>query len=70
MQRVPVKSTSIKSIGYDEKEKILEIEFHTNFVYQYFDVPVEVYEALVKAESKGKYYNINIKNKYQYAVKN
>lgn len=66
MERKPVESTSIKSAGYDGKEKILEIEFQTNLIYQYFGVQVEIYEALFEAPSKGKYYNSNIKNKYRY----
>ena len=39
MNRKPVRSSNISSIGYDSESKTLEIEFHSGGVYQYFNVP-------------------------------
>jgi hypothetical protein len=40
MQRVPVDSSSIASIGYAPEQQVLELEFReSREVYQYFDVP-------------------------------
>ncbi len=65
MQRTPVKSSDITSIGYDDN--ILEIEFHNgNSVYQYFQVTEQEYNELMNAQSHGKYFNQYIKNKHQY----
>lgn len=65
MQRTPVTSSDITSIGYEDN--ILEIEFHSgNSVYQYFQVPEQVYDELMNASSHGKYFNQYIKNKYRY----
>jgi hypothetical protein len=62
MQRLPVDSSSIATIGYDPEERILELEFRqTGDVYQYFDVPSEEYEAFLQAESKGTYLNKEFK---------
>lgn len=59
--RNSVESSNINSIGYDSKNEILEIEFNHGAVYQYFDVPENVYEALMNADSHGRYFDRNIK---------
>ncbi len=66
MKRQSVDSSSIASIGYDKKSKILEIEFKHGGIYQYMDVPVEIYEELMNADSHGKYFSANIRNDYDY----
>jgi hypothetical protein len=54
MQRVPVESSSIASIGYAPQERVLELEFRqSSEVYQYFDVPAEEYTAFLAAGSKA-----------------
>jgi len=40
MKRKTVKSSNIKSVGYDIRNKILEIEFNNGAVYHYKDVGV------------------------------
>ncbi len=66
MERIPVKSSNISSIGYDEDSNTLEIEFHNGAVYQYFDVPFSVYDDLMGADSQGIYLAQNIKGKYRF----
>jgi hypothetical protein len=66
MERTPVSSSNIASIGYDKGTSILEIEFHGGSIYQYLSVPVEVYNSIMGASSHGKYLNQNIKGKYRY----
>ncbi|MFT6637677.1 MAG: hypothetical protein ACJAYP_000233 [Flavobacterium sp.] len=65
MDRQSVRSSNISSIGYDEKNEILEIEFLSGGIYQYLDVPVNVYEELMDADSHGKYFNEYIKEIYK-----
>lgn len=58
MQRVPVESSSIASIGYASQRRVLELQFlQSGEVYQYFDVPAEEYAAFLDADSKGTYLN-------------
>ena len=64
MEREPVISKDIASIGYDSSSAILEIEFNSGGVYDYFDVPQFIHDELMAAESKGKYFHANIKNSY------
>jgi len=65
MERIAVESSNIKSIGYNPNSDTLEIEFSSGGVYWYTDVPQEIYDALMAAESKGKYFGQHIKGKYQ-----
>jgi|HubBroStandDraft_3_1064219.scaffolds.fasta_scaffold510959_1 hypothetical protein len=54
MQRVPVESRGIASIGYAPQERVLELEFRqSREIYRYFDVPSEEYTAFLAADSKG-----------------
>lgn len=66
MDRESVVSSNVKSIGYDQKEDILEVEFNGGGVYQYKGVPMALYENLMQAESKGKFINQFIKNQYPF----
>lgn len=66
MERQRVASSNIKSVGYDERTMILEVEFHSNEVYQYLGVSEAAFSALIGASSKGTYLNEYIKGRYQY----
>jgi hypothetical protein len=67
MNRVPVQSSNLASVGYDSNEMILEIEFNNNSIYQYYDVPQQEYDGLMAAGSHGQYFNQHIRNVYRYA---
>lgn len=62
MERIPVQSSNLVSVGYDRESNTLEIEFHNGRIYQYYGVGYDVYESLMNAGSKGSYFNQNIKN--------
>jgi hypothetical protein len=66
MKRQSVESSNLASIGYDAENEILEVEFNHGGVYQYSDVPQDVYEELMSASSHGKYFSANIRNDYDY----
>ncbi|MDQ7010071.1 MAG: KTSC domain-containing protein [Candidatus Gracilibacteria bacterium] len=66
MQRINVVSSNIKSIGYNEDNFTLEIEFNDNSIYQYINVPKNEYESIMNSNSHGKYLNENIKGVYQF----
>lgn len=67
MQRSPVSSSNIAEIGYDEARRVLEILFQNGTTYQYFDVPKQEYDSLIRASSYGQFLNANIKGRYRYA---
>ena len=62
-----VESSVLARIGYDSSLRILQVEFRSGRVYQYFDVPSDVHEALRSAESIGGYFNREIRDKYRTA---
>ena len=66
MNRKSVKSSNIVSVGYNEVDKILEVEFIRSGVYKYFDVPKNVYEAFITAPSIGKFLHSKIKGIYNF----
>jgi hypothetical protein len=66
MHRDPVQSSSINSVGYDPKRQVLEVEFVDGDVYQYSDVPRQIYEAFLQAESMGQFMNWEFKEKFRY----
>ena len=60
-------STVIRSIEYNAANAVLTIVFVTGSVYDYFDVPQEVYEQFKSFREKGVFYNEQIKGKYRFA---
>lgn len=66
MQRQAVESISIRSLGYDPEEEVLEVEFQSGGVYQYLGVPPSVYEGMLVARSKGRYFGEFVRSRYPY----
>jgi len=65
MERLSVKSRILRSVGYDDSKKILEIEFSSGFVYQYSGVPAKVYADLMHSDEIGKYFSEKVRPKFQ-----
>lgn len=66
MTRNSVQSSNLSSVGYDSENQILEIEFKKSGIYQYYKVPLNVYNGLMTASSHGEYFNDYIKNNFAY----
>lgn len=62
IKRVPVVSSNIASAGYDSGT--LSIEFLNGSVWDYPNVPAEIFTDFMASESKGKYFASHIRNKY------
>jgi lysyl-tRNA synthetase class 2 len=54
----------LASAGYDAERRILELEFTSGDVYQYWIVPARVWEELLDAESAGNYFSSHIRDRY------
>ena len=61
--RVAVLSSALKSVGY--RGGVLEIEVASGDVYRYLDVPRKVFLELMRAESKGAFFNERIRDHFQ-----
>lgn len=63
---VKVESSNINAVGYDTSFGGLIVEYKSGAKYMYEKVPMEVYENLLKAESKGRFINESVKGKFEY----
>jgi hypothetical protein len=61
-----VTSDVIHAIGYDNETSVLEIIFNGGAIYQYRGVPRQVFEELMRAESKGAYFQNNIRDEFEF----
>lgn len=61
MNREPVASSTVISIGYDEPSQTLEVEFKQGAVYQYYNVSQALFDELMNSSSKGQFLHHNIK---------
>jgi len=59
-------SKMIESTEYDDETHILEVTFNNNDVYAYYNVPESEYDAMIEADSIGKFFNQYIKNDYDW----
>jgi hypothetical protein len=66
MDRIPVNSSHILSVGFDRATQTLEVEFTNGRVYQYLDVPEPVYLGLLKAASAGRYFLERIRDAFRF----
>ncbi len=48
------------------ERRVLEVEFLSGSLYQYFNVPEQVYRALMGASSHGSYFAEYIRQSYRY----
>ncbi len=63
---IPVESSMVHAVGYDPRTRRLEVVFTSGKVYCYEDVPPEVFQGLLEAESKGRYMREYIIDFYPY----
>lgn len=66
MDRTPVQSSNVASVGYNKASKTLEVEFRTGRVYQYSGVHANTARAFLAAPSKGKYVWRRLRGNYSY----
>ena len=67
MERYSVASSNIASVGYDAATETLEVEFLNGSMYQYYNVPENMYDRFMQDPSKGRFLNLYIKNAYPYS---
>jgi len=64
MQRKRVNSSKLRSVGYDEQSRTLEIEMSNGQVFQYVGVYPEVYRQLMAAPNPTSFYDDKIAEEY------
>jgi hypothetical protein len=61
-----VESTTLSAVAYDESEEVLRLQFCSGATYEYWRVPAAVHAELLKAASKGGYFNRAIRGRFAY----
>ena len=64
--KIPLTSAPLRYVEYDPDRRILEVHFRSGDEYTYSGVPEAVYEGLLDAESKGRYFIEHIRTQYRY----
>ncbi len=65
LERIEVSSYEIASIGYDDAQQKLQIEFHNLTIFDYFEVPRDVFEQFVCADNIENYFQAHIENYFE-----
>lgn len=63
---VAVKSSNLKFASYNTSSKTLIVTFNNESIYEYYEVPWQLFTKWRMAESQGKFFNTEISKKYKY----
>jgi len=63
---IPIESSAIDAARYRSDVEQLDIRFTNGHVYRYEQVPPAVVRRLIEAESAGEYFNVAIRDSYEY----
>lgn len=64
MERKKVNSSNIRSVGYDTKEQVLEVELTDGSIWQYSKVSGEVHRRFMAAPSMVSFYRDKIEEDF------
>ena len=62
-------SAAIQWMNYDATQHVLEVEFTSGAIYEYFGVPESVYQDFVAAPSHGRFFAYQFRDKFPYRKK-
>ena len=66
MHRYAVESTTLAWISYVAEQCMLEAQFQDGALYRFFAVPTSCFQELLRSDSKGRYFNNNIRNQFHF----
>lgn len=66
MTWIPLDSSAIDAARYRSDMEQLDIRFTNGHIYRYAEVPGAVMRRLIEAESAGEYFNVAIRDSYEY----
>jgi hypothetical protein len=66
MHRIPLESSVLAAVLYLPGCHELEVEFRSGKIYRYFGVPPQTYSEMLKASSKGRYFNTKIRDLFPF----
>ena len=65
MEMIPVASSLLRTVGYDEEKEELHVGFHKGGTYVYRGVPRRMFNAMIDDASAGGYFIQNIKSRFE-----
>jgi hypothetical protein len=68
MNVTAVESTTLAMVAYDDDRELLQLEFRSRAIYQYFGVPSAVHAALLRAPSQGNDFNRFIRGRFPFSL--
>lgn len=68
---IPVESSNVQEIGYDDDTETFFVKFspkgnYPGTVYAYYGVEPEIYEQFMMSPSKGKFVWTHLRDRYEY----
>lgn len=57
-------SEAIRSLSWDEATTTLFVQFVSGETYAYLDVPARIYGAFLAAESQGRFFQAEVRDRY------
>ena len=66
MNRTTVASPGIAQLGYEEGSEILEIKFVIGTIYEFYNVPLKLFDQLMNSSCKELFYETNILVRFPY----
>ena len=66
MEVLTLSSVALHAIAYNAEQETLEVEFQNGRIYQYYRVPKMVFLDLLAADSKGRFFNRRIRDRFAF----
>lgn len=63
---VSVMSSNLKFASYNSTSKTLTVTFNNGSIYEYYDIPWQLFTKWRMAESQGKFFNTEISKRFKY----
>lgn len=67
VERTPVTSSNVRSVGHDPESNTLAVEFKDGSIYHYHDVDKDTHDQLIAARSIGGFIHANLKGVYKHS---
>lgn len=64
MTWIELNSTAIRAACYSEAESLLDLKFWDGAVYRGSAVPELTFQDFLRAESKGRYFNLHLRKQF------
>ena len=61
MEYLPVSSSTLESVGFDEETQTLAVTFRNGTEYHYYNVPLYIFENIRSASSPGRAFDESVK---------